>query len=787
MNFQIIIPTYYSEKYIEKTVESVLNQTYNNYQIHIVDDYSTDKTVEIINKYLSNKKINIYQNEINLGKFKSINSILKKTNGDYFIILDGHDLIYPNRLEIENNIFQENPEILCVQSKVKKIDEQTNKIITTDKYNYTNETYSYELIKKMGYFNENRFGGNVEYLSRFIKFIGENKLFKINKILTIAIKRSDKFNLGYIYSNEYIENFILKIKKLHLAKKKEFFKTYNNNDLEKDINIELDLEFYKKSYLDLENMTNKQLKLHWDNIGKKEGRLPNSKIFKSAYPNFDFNSYLNINPYNINFKSNYDIYGWIYFNNNADYYDWLKLNGYIEENNKNIDDKKKIEEINLDEFIIENKIKFIYISKKINDKENKFIDRLIKQNRLNIYNQETDSYENVLFYGLYDINDYNMICLNNNKVKYLLWSLNYESFKDDKYYNDIFTRILKYYNIKHLIIDNKIRTIFNKINKIFYEVNSNINLNKNIFNSKLNKNNYVVNIIDNETYIKDNQIIKNLIDMFIKFNFKCKYIKLNEINYNENIIYIFFDNYSIFEFNKNKLIKNNDIIFQNINNFNNIEKKNIELLLKDYYINIFYISSFLDNNKIEISEKLKDNFFILTYESLFFSYNDLFKFNLNKKFINDICIIIDDYNNKKEMNKLKKNTFIKKISKLNYKFNIFIEKNTNIFNNNFIDILKNSKLFIFLKNDEDLNSNIILYLLFLYGKKIIHNNKQIYKIFGEDILSIYINNENILINRINFFFNNYNKINVSNIQNKIISEMNYIKQWDKIIKKKFID
>lgn len=760
MNFQILIPTYNSEKYIAKTIESVLNQTYNNYQIHIIDDKSSDNTVEIINKYLSNEKVKIYKNDNNLGKFKSINSVLKKINGDCFLILDGHDLMCPNRLELEKNIFEENPEILCVQSKVKKIDELTNKIITTDKYNYTNETYSYEVIKKIGFFNENRFGGNIEYLSRFIKFIGENKLFKINKILTTAIKRTDKLNLGCVYSNEYMENFISKMKKLHLSKKKEFFKSYKNNDLEKDNDDELDLDFYKKSYLDLENMSNKQLKLHWDTIGKKEGRLPNANLFKYVYPNFDFNSYLDFNPYGINFKSNYDIYGWIYLNDNADYYDWLKSNGYVEMNNK-ITNQEKSEEFELDKFIEINKIKHVYISKKINGKEKKFIDGIIKHHGLNIYNQETDSYENVLFYGLYDKDDYNMICLNNNKVKYLLWSSNYESFKDEKYYDNIFTQILKYYNVKHLIIDNKIQKIFTDINKTYVLIE----------NEECEKNAIIT--------LTNNKYFEACLTLITSVQNKTKYkIIVFCVDLSENYLSILKNLYNVIFINVNNVIN----LDENLKKYNShikcyfIKTKILLYAYNNINKNILYLdSSSVINGNIKIIFDLIKKYKIISVDhglrSLLINYNNISKnfikkYKLNHQILTKKHIIsaFFGFNNIKKDERIK--LFFKDLEKLNIIENYLEPKFIN----------KPIKIF----NENDLNYKNIINI---YGDKF----KNYY--FGDrqdqTILSYLVAKHNVVILDSTDYFlaidKCQSKINYNKPDNKIIEEINVT---DKIKNKK---
>ena len=97
--FSIIICCYNSEKYIKETIDSILNQTYNNIELIIIDDGSTDNSRKIINNYLKNKKIKkIFQK--NKGLNISNNIALKASNGEYILRLDADDWLDPNCIEI---------------------------------------------------------------------------------------------------------------------------------------------------------------------------------------------------------------------------------------------------------------------------------------------------------------------------------------------------------------------------------------------------------------------------------------------------------------------------------------------------------------------------------------------------------------------------------------------------------------------------------------------------------------------------------------------------------------
>jgi len=92
----VIIPAYNAEKYISKTIESVLNQTYNNIEIIIIDDGSTDKTASIVKSY-ENKVKYIYQE--NSGVSSARNNGIALAKGNYIAFLDSDDYVLPKMYE----------------------------------------------------------------------------------------------------------------------------------------------------------------------------------------------------------------------------------------------------------------------------------------------------------------------------------------------------------------------------------------------------------------------------------------------------------------------------------------------------------------------------------------------------------------------------------------------------------------------------------------------------------------------------------------------------------------
>ena len=96
----VLLSTYNSESTIEESLISLLNQTYKNLEILIVDDGSTDNTEEICKKFqLSDERILLFSNKKNIGLTKSLNSLAQKASGSLIARQDADDVSLPERIE----------------------------------------------------------------------------------------------------------------------------------------------------------------------------------------------------------------------------------------------------------------------------------------------------------------------------------------------------------------------------------------------------------------------------------------------------------------------------------------------------------------------------------------------------------------------------------------------------------------------------------------------------------------------------------------------------------------
>lgn len=104
----IITPSYNTANFIGETIESVLNQTYTNWEMIIVDDCSPDNTDEVVSAYLSDSRIKYIKNEKNSGAAVSRNRALREAKGKWIAFLDSDDLWTPDKLEKQIAFMKDN-------------------------------------------------------------------------------------------------------------------------------------------------------------------------------------------------------------------------------------------------------------------------------------------------------------------------------------------------------------------------------------------------------------------------------------------------------------------------------------------------------------------------------------------------------------------------------------------------------------------------------------------------------------------------------------------------------
>jgi glycosyltransferase, family 2 len=135
----IIVPMYNAEKFIGKTIESVLAQTYQNWEMLIMNDVSTDNSLAIVSMYAKkDERIKIVNTEKNVGVVKGRNFLIDLASGKYIAFLDADDYWHNEKLEKQIKFMKEkNASISCTEyTRVKENEEKINDVIIKEEISY---------------------------------------------------------------------------------------------------------------------------------------------------------------------------------------------------------------------------------------------------------------------------------------------------------------------------------------------------------------------------------------------------------------------------------------------------------------------------------------------------------------------------------------------------------------------------------------------------------------------------------------------------------------------------
>lgn len=118
----VIMSVYNGEKYLREAVESILNQTFRDFEFIIINDGSTDKSGEILEEYAKKDSRVRLSHQENMGLTKSLNRAIRLAKGEYIARMDADDISLPQRLEKQVRFLNKNPEIVLVGTGYYEID-----------------------------------------------------------------------------------------------------------------------------------------------------------------------------------------------------------------------------------------------------------------------------------------------------------------------------------------------------------------------------------------------------------------------------------------------------------------------------------------------------------------------------------------------------------------------------------------------------------------------------------------------------------------------------------------
>ena len=259
----VLLPAYNVEEYIKECLDSIINQTYKNLEIIIVDDYSTDKTKELIKEYVKkDSRIKFLQNKQNLGLPATRNVALKEAKGEYFYFMDTDDFIDLDYIQSFVDVVKNtNADVVVANNLYLYYSNQKLNNLFPRKFNKKRFIHKKQYKKLIdntvtGYYVWNKFvksslmrEGNITFKEDVV--FGEDQLFSF-KILSSAKKIVWNDTKSFYYYRRRSDsltskNFAPNIKRLESLIKVIYeqynYTKYNNYDSKSVINIS-DVIFY---------------------------------------------------------------------------------------------------------------------------------------------------------------------------------------------------------------------------------------------------------------------------------------------------------------------------------------------------------------------------------------------------------------------------------------------------------------------------------------------------------------------------------------------------------------
>ncbi len=197
MLVSIIMTTYNVEQFIDKTIRCIQQQTYQQWELIIVDDHSTDTTVAHIRKYLNDPRIKLWENKKNLGFILNKNKAFGFAQGELLTLMDSDDMCAATRIARQVAIFQQYPEIMLCATNFQRIDEFDNllyantinedlvlKVLPKDfSVSYNNIMFRKQIVATYGLFDSffREYHGEDQYWT--MKVMCDHPLYFIKDIL----------------------------------------------------------------------------------------------------------------------------------------------------------------------------------------------------------------------------------------------------------------------------------------------------------------------------------------------------------------------------------------------------------------------------------------------------------------------------------------------------------------------------------------------------------------------------------------------------------------------------
>ena len=253
----VIMSVYNGEKYLREAIESILAQTFTDFEFVIVNDGSTDNSLEIIQSY-DDERIKIINNEKNIGLTKSLNKALKVARGEYIARQDADDISLPNRFEEQLKYLEKHSEVALLGTFAYSIDKKgkivgkrvmlakpsLKDIFKGNSFNHGSVMFKKEIVNQLGGYNELiRYSQDYELWSRIAKY------YEVRNLTQLLYKsRFHDANIRLTNLEESTLYHLLVLRSIRGKLDDKILKTVNDNgikSLHSYLNKEERVYFYK--------------------------------------------------------------------------------------------------------------------------------------------------------------------------------------------------------------------------------------------------------------------------------------------------------------------------------------------------------------------------------------------------------------------------------------------------------------------------------------------------------------------------------------------------------------
>ena len=212
----VVMSVYNGEKWLNEAVDSIINQTFKDFEFIIINDGSNDQTYTILNSY-NDKRLRIINHESNRGLITRLNEGLDQSNGEYIARMDADDISLPERFKIQIDFLESNPDIGICGTSLNVFyspSKKDNWIPPTDhdsimcKMLFVSVIYHPTVMMRSSLVNEHslKYDKNMKHVEDYDFWVRCGERFKLANINNVLVKRRMHDNrIGIIYKKPQLE------------------------------------------------------------------------------------------------------------------------------------------------------------------------------------------------------------------------------------------------------------------------------------------------------------------------------------------------------------------------------------------------------------------------------------------------------------------------------------------------------------------------------------------------------------------------------------------------------